>query len=189
MANWNSQGANSNISYNPPYQMGAPGSITYNGGSGGYLLTGARDILDARRLMQTGYIPSAEYPDGYLGTIGQGSRRQDRLLENIGNRATQKSYQRGVHKGERIDPADYYWTDEVNPTIALEYQSRGEKWTQKGSMIGSPLVNDGKSETLVASQARFATASRVYQQEMTPPFTSYDQQRRAQLQRFKPAWV
>ncbi|MEU1816048.1 hypothetical protein ABZ543_12755 [Streptomyces roseifaciens] len=189
MTNWNSRGANANLSYNPPYQLGTAGGMTYVGGSGGFLLQGARDILDARRLMETGHIPSAEYPDGYLGTIGQGTKRQDRLLMNIGNRATQRSYQRGVHKGERIDPADYYWTNDVNPTAALEAQAQGRKWTQRGSMLGSPLVNDGKSTTLVATQARFATAARVYQQELTPPFTSYNEQRRAQLQRFKPAWT
>lgn len=95
----NRAGANSNIMYNPPYQAPVGGAITYTGGSGGTLMSGARDILDARRLMDTGHVPSAEYPDGYLGTIGAGTRRQDRLLNNIGNRATQRSYQRGVHKG------------------------------------------------------------------------------------------
>lgn len=184
----NRAGANANLSYNPPYQAPVGGGMTYTGGSGGYLMTGARDILDARRLMETGHVPSAEYPDGYLGTIGSNTRRQDRLLNQIGNRATQKSYQRGVHKGERIDPADYYWTDDVHPTAALKAQARGEKWTQRGSFIGSPLVNDGKSQTLVATQARFATAQRVYTQEVTPPFTAVNEQRRAQLMRFKPAW-
>jgi hypothetical protein len=181
-------GANSNLTYNPPYAQAQPGSMTYAGGSGGFLLSGARDILDARRLMETGHVPSAEYPDGYLGTIGAGTRHQDRLLNNVGNRATQRSYQRGVHKGERIDVADYYWTDDVNPTAALQAQARGEKWTQRGSMIGSPLVNDGKSSTLVATQARFATAARVYTQEITPSYTAVNEQRRAQLQRFRPAW-
>lgn len=181
-------GSNANISYNPPYQVPVGGNTATSGGGGGYLITGARDILDARRLMESGHVPSAQYPDGYLGTIGAGTRREDRLLGAIANRATQKSYQRGVHKGERIDPADYYWTNEVNPAAAIEAQMQGRKWTQTGSLIGSPLVNDGKSETLVASRARFATAERVYTQELTPPFTSYNEQRRAQLQRFKPGW-
>lgn len=184
----NRAGANSNIMYNPPYSQAQAGAITYTGGSGGTLMSGARDILDARRLMDTGHVPSAEYPDGYLGTIGAGTRRQDRLLNNIGNRATQKSYQRGVHKGERIDPADYYWTADVHPAAALQAQARGERWTQRGSMIGSPLVNDGKSETLVSTQARFATAQRVYTQEITPPYTAINEQRRQQLLRFQPAW-
>lgn len=184
----NRAGSNANLVYNPPYQAPVAGATTYTGGSGGFLLTGARDILDARRLMDTGHVPSAEYPDGYLGTIGAGTRRQDRLLNSVGNRATQKSYERGVHKGERIDPADYYWTADVHPAAALEAQARGEKWTQRGSMIGSPLVNDGKSETLVATSQRFATAMRVYTQEISPPYTAVNEQRRAQLQRMRPAW-
>ncbi|KJK56227.1 hypothetical protein [Saccharothrix sp. ST-888] len=182
-------GGNANVSYNPPYQVPVAGAVTRSGGGGGLLLTGARDILDARRLMETGHVPSAAYPDGYLGTIGAGSRREDRLLNSVANRATQRSYQRGVHKGERIDPADYYWTPEVNPAAALIAQAEGRKWTQKGSMIGAPLVNDGKSQTLVATQARFADAQRVYTQESTPPFTGYNEQRRAQLMRFKPSWT
>lgn len=181
-------GANSSLMYNPPYQTPVAGATTYTGGSGGILMTGARDILDARRMMETGHTPTAEYPDGYLGTIGAGTRRQDRLLNSIGNRATQRSYQRGVHKGERIDPADYYWTPEVNPAAALQAQARGEKWTQTGSMIGSPLVNDGKSDTLVATSERFATAMRVYTQEITPSYTAVNEQRRRQLARFRPAW-
>ncbi|MFI9271833.1 hypothetical protein ACIGXM_14100 [Kitasatospora sp. NPDC052896] len=183
-------GANSNLVYNPPYQAPAGGGgVTYSGGGGGLLLSGARDILDARRMMETGHVPTAAYPDGYLGTLGGGDRREDRLLGAVANRATQRSYQRGVHKGERIDPADYYWTEQVNPAAALIAQAEGRKWTQQGSTIGAPLVNDGKSATLVSSQARFATAERVYSQETTPPFTSYDAQRRAQLMRFKPDWT
>lgn len=181
-------GANANFSYNPPYQAPVPGAITYTGGSGGFLISGARDVLDARRMMDTGRIPSAEYPDGYLGTLGSETRRQDRLLNNIGNRNTQRSYQRGVHKGERIDPADYYWPDQFHPMTGLEYQARGQRWTAQGSMIGSKLVNDGKSPTLIASPERFATAARIYTQEITPPYQSVDEQRRAQLMRFRPAW-
>ncbi|MEV7902209.1 hypothetical protein [Streptomyces anulatus] len=188
MSNSSRAGANSSVMYNPPYQVPVAGATTYTGGSGGTLMSGARDILDARRLMDTGHVPSAQYPDGYLGTLGAGSRRQDRLLENIGNRATQRSYERGVHKGERIDPADYYWTADVHPAAGLQAQARGERWTQRGSMIGSPLVNDGKSETLVSTQARFATAQRIYTQEIAPPFTEVNEQRRAQIQRFRPAW-
>ncbi|WP_188279363.1 hypothetical protein [Streptomyces sp. CBMA29] len=174
-----------NISYNPPYQIPVGGSVTYTGGTGGMLISGARDILDARRMMDTGRVPTAQYPDGYLGTIE--SRRGDRLMNRVGTRQNQRSYQRGVHKGERIDPADYYWPDDFNPSTGLEFEARGERWTAQGSMIGSPLVNDGKSASAL-SQDRFATAARVYTQEITPPYTNVDEQRRAQLQRFRPAW-
>jgi hypothetical protein len=192
------QYANANLSYSPPYGAQVPGATTYTGGGGGHLITGARDILDARRLMETGHVPTAAYPDGYLGTIGAGTRREDRLLGAVANRATQRSYQRGVHKGERIDPADYYWTDQVNPAAGIRAQMNNQpnpnggiatgRWTQKGTIIGSPLVNDAKSDTLVATHARFATAQRVYTQELTPPYTSVNEERRAQLMRFKTPW-
>lgn len=67
----------------------------------------ARDTLDARRMMTGNYTPEAAYPDGYLGTIV--SRRDDRLLNSVKDRAGKRSYTRGVHKGERVDPSDYYW--------------------------------------------------------------------------------
>jgi hypothetical protein len=161
--------------------------MTYTGGSGGFLISGARDILDARRMMDSGRIPSAQYPDGYLGTIN--SRREDRLMGRIATRQTQRSYQRGVHKGERIDAADYYWPDDFNPATGLEHEARGERWTAQGTMVGSPLVNDGKSASALApSPDRFATAARIYTQQISPPYTNVDEQRRAQLQRFRPAW-
>jgi len=177
-----------NASYSPPYNIPQPGAASVYGQGGGYLITGARDIADAKRMMQAGFVPTAEYPDGYLGTVD--SRREDRLMGRIANRATQKSYQRGVHKGERIDPADYYWTDEVNPAVGLEYQKRGKKWTQRQSFVGSKLVDDGKNLSPVTTPERFATAQMVYTNEMTPPFTAgqNDQRRRQQMQRFLPGW-
>jgi hypothetical protein len=169
-----------NFTYNPPYQVPQPGSVTYSGGGGGYLLSGARSIQDARRMMQTGRVPSAEYPDGYLGTIGAGTRRQDRLLNNIGNRATQRSYQRGVHKGERIDPVDYYWPDDFHPLIGLEYEAAGRRWTAQGTQVGAPLVNNGRAQT---------AAYRNPDPTQDPPFNAaQNDDRRDQLSRMRPAW-
>ncbi|MFE6745909.1 hypothetical protein ACFVGM_08670 [Kitasatospora purpeofusca] len=145
---------NANLSYAPPYNLAQPGSVTYGGGGGNNLLHGARSILDARRMMATGRVPSAEYPDGYLGTIGAGTRRQDRLLNNIGTRETQRSYQRGVHKGERIDQQDYYWTEQFHPLVGIEHEARGERWTAPAPDLGTPLVHYGKAETLEAQRAR-----------------------------------
>ena len=71
-----------------------------------------RSVLDARRMMLK-RTPNAEYPDGYLGTIT--SRRGDRVLDALKARVNQRSYQRGVHLGERIDPGDYLWPDEMQP--------------------------------------------------------------------------
>lgn len=181
-----------NASYAPPMNVPLPGAASVYGQGGGYLITGARDISDARRMMAVGYVPTAEYPDGYLGTLN--SRREDRLLNNVANRATQRSYQRGVHKGERIDPADYYWTEQVNPSIALRYEARGKKWTQSGSFIGSKLVDDGKNLGMpgVTTPERFAETTMIpYAQQMEPPSVAGDneQRRTQQMRRFLPEWT
>lgn len=95
-----------------------------------------RDPLDARRSMMGNRMPQAEYPDGYLGTIV--SRRNDRMLNSFKNRLTERSYQRGVHKGERIDQGDYFWPDQFNPQTAIRYEARGLKWTAHD---GNPMVD------------------------------------------------
>lgn len=116
----------------------------YTGGSGGGA-TGpvTRDRLDAMR-MGVGRVPSAEYPDGYLGTIR--SRRDDRVLDSIVGRENQKAYQRGVHKGERIDMGDYFWPQGLDPERGLRNQVRGVRTAPAMGLAPAPhLVNDGKA--------------------------------------------
>jgi len=38
-----------------------------------------------------------------------------------------------VHKGDRINPQDYYWDDTVNPQAGLEAEAKGLRWTQSGT--------------------------------------------------------
>lgn len=85
-------------------------------------LVSSRDALDGFR-MGGGRLPEADYPDGYLGTIR--SRREDRLLDAVKSKIGDRSYQRGVHKGLQIDPQDYTWPEELQPTRGLELQMRG----------------------------------------------------------------
>lgn len=137
--NWQSLGANGLSGYN---NMGGQGTPV------------ARGELDAIRI-GTGRVPSAEYPDGYLGTIR--SRRDDRLLDSIKNRVGQKSYQRGVHKGERVEANAYYWSPEFNDQMGIKRQMKAKYDAVAGvyripraapdiRLIPAPhLVNDGKS--------------------------------------------
>lgn len=133
--------------------LGGNGFYGYNnqGGSGTPV---ARSDLDAVRI-GTGRVPSAEYPDGYLGTIR--SRRDDRLLDSIKSKVGQKAYQRGVHKGERIEPSMYYWTPEYNADSGIKRQMKA-RWDAAAGVYRVPrngietrltpaphLVNDGKS--------------------------------------------
>jgi len=124
---------------------------------GGYGGAVARGELDAIRI-GTGRVPSAEYPDGYLGTIR--SRRDDRILDSIKSRIGQKSYQRGVHKGERIEPSMYFWPSEFNDKMGIQRESKAKYDPTSGTyrvprqgqnlrLVPAPhLVNDGKANTV-----------------------------------------
>lgn len=133
--------------YLSPLGVGQGGSPVQGGGAGGGSSTMGsmrrlapgevpepffRDDLDTQRSMYR-RVPSAEYPDGYLGTIR--TRRDDRLLKDVQRRVNQRSYQRGVHKGERIDPQDYFWPPEFTPTTGLEIQATGMRYAPSGTLL------------------------------------------------------
>lgn len=150
------------------YGQVQPGGSVYFGGGGSIPEPFFRDQLDAQRSMYR-RIPSAEYPDGYLGTIQ--SRREDRLLNAVKSRVTQRSYQRGVHKGERIDPADYFWPPDFQPTNGLKAEAIG--------MRQAPVQT--LAERLMATE-----------QQMIPrgsqSLIMMDPVRRARLARLAPNW-
>jgi hypothetical protein len=146
-----------NLSPNQNWQsMGAGGLNGYNN-QGGYGGPAVRSNLDFQRL-GVGRVPSAEYPDGYLGTMVT-RRRDDRLLDSIKNNVNKKAYQRGVHKGERIEPSGYYWPSELQPTRGISRQMKSKIDSSEGVVVylsqrNSPameltphphLVNDGKA--------------------------------------------
>jgi hypothetical protein len=138
--------------------LGGNGFSGYNN-QGGQGVPIARSDLDGMRI-GTGRVPSAEYPDGYLGTIR--SRRDDRLLDSIKTRVGQKSYQRGVHKGERIEGSAYFWPADLAFDRGLKRQARAKQVNVNGGLVfmapkGAPeirltpaphLVNDGKANTV-----------------------------------------
>lgn len=119
--------------------LGAGGMYPQGGGG----VPVARDALDEQR-MGLPRTPQAEYPDGYLGTIR--SRRDDRLLDALKSRVGQKQYQRGVHRGERIDKSGYFWPEALQPTRGLDNIALGVRTAPVVSMAPAPhLVNDGKA--------------------------------------------
>ena len=171
-----------NWQYATPYGVSQPGSNVQSGGGGSTQILRFRDALDAARTARGERVPSAEYPDGYLGTIQ--SRREDRILDKVKQRANDRSYQRGVHKGERIDPSDYYWPDEINPQIGLEYEARGLKWTAKGS-VAERLVHMGKTEFSSPQEMAALRAQYGIPQDTSQDFDPIRQQR---LKRLLPSW-
>lgn len=140
--NWQSLGAG-----------GFYGGYAMGGGGGNTIFNVTpRSELDGLR-MGTGRIPSAEYPDGYLGTIrsrnddkGKPSSTADTILNSVQSRVNQRSYQRGVHKGERIDPGDYIWPAEWSDQTGIANQMRGRKTVPLMSIAPVHLINDGKAD-------------------------------------------
>lgn len=172
----------SNVMYNPPMNLGQPGSNVLSGGGGRTDLFGYRSILDARRAAAPGArTPSAEYPDGYLGNIT--ARRGDRLLKDVQNRLTQRSYQRGVHKGERVDPGDYVWPADFNPMSGLEAEAKGIRWAPAGNPT-ERLAHAGQVNAL--SPEEIADAAERYGVNTGSSVAS--PARRAQMAGLMPGW-
>jgi hypothetical protein len=159
--------------------LGGSGFYGYNnqGGSG---IPVARDTLDASRI-GIGRVPTAEYPDGYLGTIR--SRRDDRLLDSIKSRVNQKAYQRGVHKGERIEPSMYYWPDGFDPMMSISRQMkmmvddssgatvyRTARFAPQTQLAPAPhLVNDGKANTIANEPVQIDARRQAMLAYLRPP--------------------
>ena len=138
------------------------GAYTTTGGGGTPVVP--RSSMDFLRL-GVGRAPQAEYPDGYLGTIR--TRRDDKgkpysigdtVLDSLKNRQNQRAYQRGVHRGERIDPAQYMWPKNLEPDRGVKSKNfqmvdvegavvyMGKRNVPKMALSPAPkLVNDGKS--------------------------------------------
>ena len=112
-----------------------------------------RDHLDALRSAR---VPTAQYPDGYLGTTIN-RRREDRLSNGgplVAERpyATMRNYQRGIHVGSRVLPQAYFWDEDVHPMAGLEHQAAGKRWAPQGELI-TYLANDGKPGPVRGSQS------------------------------------
>lgn len=171
MANWQ---------YNTP--VGQQGSNVVGGGGGmngsETRLAGFRDILDAKRAM-VGRTPNAEYPDGYLGNIVD--RREDKLLQHV--RENARSYTRGVHKGSRIEPQDYFWPEDFNPYTGLEHQQRGTKWAPQGAPVERLVYGDK-----FLTQAEEAMIRDQMNLPPDPQMRNSDPVVREGLRRNLPAW-
>jgi hypothetical protein len=174
-------GGTNNYSATQNWQsLGGGGLYGYNN-QGGAGTSVARDDMDASRI-GVGRVPSAEYPDGYLGTIR--SRRDDRLLDSVKNRVNQKAYQRGVHKGERIEPSMYFWPENINDMSGIERQMKAARVRINGvnvyqteraapqiGLTPAPhLVNDGKANTIATEPGQI------------------NERRQAMLAYLRPAW-
>lgn len=170
----------SNWQYLSPMGAPQPGAPVHGGGGGG-TLAGYRDLIDARRSAATPRTPDAEYPDGYLGNVN--SRREDRLLQAVQSRLTSRNYQRGVHKGEKIEDSDYFWPSEFNNMSGLQAQARGQKWTAVGSSVAEQINHMGKGHML--SPEELGRAAEQYNVHEVKPM---DPVRKSKIQSQLPTW-
>jgi hypothetical protein len=167
--------------------LGAGGMYGTNTNYGGGGVPVARSELDFLRL-GVGRQPSAEYPDGYLGTIrtrrddrGRPSSTSERVLDGTKQRVTQRSYQRGVHKGERVDQSSYWWNSNMRADQGIRRQIAAAKKGVAPKRFGiNPLlapaphlVNDGKAGPNIKS---------------TSPM-EINQRRVDQYSRMRPSWA
>lgn len=168
--------------------LGANGLYGTNTVYGGGGVPVARSELDFLRL-GVGRVPSAEYPDGYLGTIrtrrddrGRPASTSDQVLDKMKVRLGQRGYQRGVHRGERIDQQDYFYPDALGADRGIKRQLRakpnGNTWVhprhvENQSLVPAPhLPNDGKAGPSVRSDSPY----------------NMNQQRVSQLSNMRPSW-
>lgn len=162
---------------------GMYGTYTNYGGGGTPV---ARGELDNLR-MGVGRQPSAEYPDGYLGTIrtrrddrGRPNGQSENVLDSLKVRIGQRSYQRGVHKGERIDMQSYYYPEGLEPYSGIARQmraakngGRSQRHAPVSKLVAAPhLPNDGKAGPTVKSDSPM----------------QINQARQDQMARMRPGW-
>lgn len=162
---------------------GMSGTYTNYGGGGTPV---ARSELDFLRL-GVGRAPQAEYPDGYLGTIrsrrddrGRPSSTSDTVLNSLKVRVGQRSYQRGVHKGERIDSAGYYYPEGLENTRGIARQMKSAK-------DGNVYRSKRNVENAMAAPAPHLPNDGKANMRSTSP-QSLDKRRVDQMARMRPGW-
>lgn len=176
------------------FPASVPGSAVYGGGGGGADMLTARDPLDARR-MAAGFAPGASYPDGYLGNYTD--RNADKLAVAQGR--DDQSQQRGVHVGDRVSPASYFWDSDMDPSMGLARQEASVPDLVEGGLVflapraaptGDPvemLAHDGKTAMLSPREQEDALRAAGGNPAMNP-VQVVDPSRRARLAGDLPPW-
>lgn len=166
--------------------LGAGGMYGTNTTYGGGGVPIARSELDFLR-MGVGRQPQAEYPDGYLGTIrsrrddrGRPSSVSDRVLDGLKVRIGQRSYQRGVHRGERIDASDYYYPEGLENFRGI---ARQMKAVRDGNVY---RVQRGVENAMAAPAPHLPNDGKANMRSTSPQ--SLDKRRVDQMARMRPAW-
>lgn len=136
------------------------------------------------------------YPDGYLGTIID--RHEDKLLEKVQQRLTDRSYQRGVHLGSKIGQQQYVWDAAVNPEAGIMRQAATATVDQDGKILVARfapsldpverLAHMGKTAGMSAAQMD-AVARQFGVDPGKNPVVNSDPDRRARMQKMLPRYA
>jgi hypothetical protein len=183
-----------NEGFNQPYShaIGAGGGL-YSREAIQY-----RNPLDARRSFAKEGQEGT--PDGYLG-FQSGDRRQDKLLEALGNQLNKRPYQRGVHKASRIDSKDYFWPTDFQPDKRLKQEAKAEISFHDGVVTfdvkravchGSPierLAHQGKLTGLSGAPAEMNEARKYGVNPGVNPVVLKDPTEVARKQKYLPSYV
>ena len=131
-----------------------------------------RSVLDGRRMMYR-RTPDSEFPSGYLGTIVD--RRQDRMFDTLKSRINQRSYQRGVHLGERVDPGSYLWPEEQEPLRGIIREATtgarfapSMEWFQPTPVVEGKMAPRG-SESILTIDAHRASQLAILRPKYSLP--------------------
>ena len=131
--------------------------------------------------------PKRSTLDGYLGTIrsrrddkGRSSSTSDTVLNALKVRVGQRTYQRGVHRGERIDVQDYYYPEGLDPMRGIARQMRAVK-------DGNVYRSKRNVEDAMAAPAPHLPNDGKANMRSTSPM-SLDKRRVDQMARMRPAW-
>jgi len=124
-------------------------------------------------------------PDGYLGTIrtrrdDRGRDTSDNVLNALKVRVGQRSYQRGVHRGERIDVQDYYYPDGLDNMRGIRRQMEG---VRDGNVI---RVKRGVENAMAAPAPHLPNDGKANMRSTSP--LSLDKRRVDQMARMRTPW-
>src|SRR5579862_4866247 len=199
MATMQGNGGNNSNWYVPNEGFNQPYSHSYGAGGGLYTRNAIRyhDELDARRSMATS---DSQYPDGYLGTMSW-DRQQDKLLEALGNQLNKRPYQRGVHKGSKVDSKDYFWPADFQPDMRLKAEAKYSSSYHDGVMTmdvprrgfrGTPierLAHQGKLTGAAGAQQQMNEARYYGVDAGKNPVVLTDPDAKARLYKMLPNYV
>jgi hypothetical protein len=102
------------------------------------------------------------------------------VLDGLKVRVGQRSYQRGVHRGERIDVQDYYYPEGLENTRGIARQMKAVK---DGNVY---RVQRGVENAMAAPAPHLPNDGKANMRSTSP--MSLDKRRVDQMARMRPAW-